>query len=126
MDFPGCDPAESPDLQPLMDDGAAVFIGQSQPRGLLDPLHLTKQVQVAAAHGQHVVATLHVDVGCLVRPTRHMTDRVQVDHYRAMHLNELRRVELNNQLFQWRAYHRVSWLACIVTPSDERAFLFRA
>lgn len=41
-------------------------------------LHLTKQVQVAAADRQYLVASLQVDVRGLVVAAGHMRDRTQV------------------------------------------------
>src|SRR5258706_10420534 len=86
-------------------------------------LHLTKQVQIAAANGQHLFASLQVDLRGFVEAARDMADRAQVDNHGAVHLRKLRSVELRSQLFQRRADHRLARLASVAAPGDQRVFL---
>lgn len=51
--------------------------------------HLPEQVQVAATHGQHLIAPLHMNIGGFVRTARDMADGAEVNDDGAMHLCEL-------------------------------------
>jgi hypothetical protein len=59
-----------------------------------------EEMQVSPADRQHLGAVLEVQVGLLVRPRCHVADGLQVHHHRAVHLLELRRVELLDQRLQ--------------------------
>jgi hypothetical protein len=74
-------------------------------------------MQVTAAHRQHLIAALQVNVRGLVEAAREMADRVTVHHHRALHLHEVR-IELFHQLLQRRANERLARLAGVVAPGD--------
>src|SRR5438270_7970979 len=52
-------------------------------------LHLPEEMDVAAAHRQHVVASLQVNLGRFIVMTLHVADRTQIHNHRSMDLREL-------------------------------------
>src|ERR1044072_2762241 len=90
-----------------------------------DGLHLPEEVHVAAAHGEHLVAALEVDLGGLVVVPLHVADRAQGPHDRALHLVELLCMELREHLLDRCPYHRLGGLRA-VAPGDERVLRVRA
>ena len=81
-------------------------------------------MHVAAAHGQHLVAALEVDLRGLVVVPLDVADRAQVDDDRAVDLRELLRVELLEQLLERRPDQRPGRLPA-VAPGDERVLRVR-
>src|SRR4051812_13466379 len=51
-------------------------------------LHLPEQMHVAAAHRQHIVAPLEVNLRSFIVMSRHMADRAQIHDHRSMDLRE--------------------------------------
>src|SRR5687767_10016343 len=88
--------------------------------------HLPKQVQIASAYRQRLLPALQMDVRSFVRAARDMTDRTQVDHHRAMHLRELRGIELGKELLERGANHRLARLSRVIAPGDLRVLLLGA
>jgi hypothetical protein len=44
-----------------------------------------------------------MNIRCFVQPAQHVTDRVQVDYCRAVHLGELRWIELGHEFLERHA-----------------------
>ena len=88
-------------------------------------LHLPEEMDVAAAHRQHIVASLQVNLRRFIVMTLHVADRTQIHNNRSMDLRELLRIELLEQVLDRRPNHRLGWLAS-VPPCDKRVLLVRA
>src|SRR5437868_5268524 len=52
-------------------------------------LHLPEEMDVVAAHRQHIVASLQVNLGRFIVMTLHVADRTQIHNNRSMDLREL-------------------------------------
>src|SRR5438270_903479 len=52
-------------------------------------LHLPEKMDVVAAHRQHIVASLQVNLRRFIVMTLHMADRTEIHNNRAMNLREL-------------------------------------
>src|SRR2546423_9522754 len=63
-------------------------------------LHLPEQMQVVAAHGQHLLSTLQVNLRGFIVMAPNTADRAQIHDDRAMDLRELLRVELLDEVFE--------------------------
>src|SRR5947207_1442405 len=87
--------------------------------GATQTSHLPEELHVAAAHRQHFLAPLQVDLGGLVVEPLHVAYRAEVDDHGAMHLREALRVELAEEILQWGAYHRLARLARLVAVRDD-------
>jgi len=61
-------------------------------------------VQVTPADRQYFAAASQVDAGSFVVAARDVADGTKIHRHRAVHLHEVRAVELGDQIFQWRPY----------------------
>ena len=83
-------------------------------------------IKKGAAHRQHIRARLEFDTRGLVLVAQHLRDGIDVDHHGAVHLQELLRVELRDQLLQRRADQPLGDDTGRIVPRDQRVFVFRA
>src|SRR5262249_35834258 len=88
--------------------GAVPAIPLSVGPNTVEGSHLAKQVQIRAAHRQHVLAALEMNIRSFILASGDVRDRTEIHDNRSMYLNEVFRIELRGQFPKRRANHRLA------------------